>query len=668
MTNTRTHDSKLITKIVCVIMALAMLVPAFEWDVKAVTKHSVGQDAIDLIKETEGFQSTKYWDVSQWSIGYGSRCGENDYPNGITKAEAEKLLKSFCKSFGDAVNKFAVNNNIELTQNQFDALVCMTYALGEGLWTGYYDDSSVKGGFALKRYLLEGSEKFSFLQIARAFGEWRKAGGEVVQGLVKRRKLEIQLFLKNRTEKGCEVYRVDAPSGVNLRAKPDVSSTKTGFMVYNYIFGISEKATDSKGALWGKVHYEEKDQWVALDYCDYYVGGPVNIDGKEQTEITPSTPASGTTGYEEWKITSTDGVRLRSGPGLSYGQIGLLTNGTTVKVTETKKSDGYTWGKTSYNGLSGWCALDYAVLIGENKLDAVTISSIYIASKPTKTTYNEGEKLDLTGLKVKALYSDNSEKELAEDAYTVSGFESKEGKQTVKVTYMKKTANFTVTVKAKKLEKIMVEEQPVKKMYKTGEGLSVKGLKIKGVYSNNTTEEITKFYLDGVEGFSAAPGKKKITVLAEDQSCTFEVEVTEKALTGIAIEKLPNKTEYIVGEEFDPTGLEIYGTFDNGRKQLITDYAMMNFTLDAAGEKTITVHYNDYTVEFKINVSEPDESELKGDLDGDGERTVFDLIALNKYIDGDKTETDRTYLTDINGDKTVDQRDVDALSSIVSEQ
>ncbi len=56
MIHTRKYDSKLITKIVCVIMALVMIIPAFEWDVKAVTKHSVGQDAIDLIKETEGFQ------------------------------------------------------------------------------------------------------------------------------------------------------------------------------------------------------------------------------------------------------------------------------------------------------------------------------------------------------------------------------------------------------------------------------------------------------------------------------------------------------------------------------------------------------------------------------------------------------------------------------------
>ena len=662
MIHTQKRNVRIITRIVCIILTVIMIAPLMEYKAKAVTQHTVGQDAIDLIKSTEGFAKYKYWDYSQWSIGYGSRCDENDYPNGITEEEAEKLLKDYCKTFGDYVNRFAVNENVEFTQNQFDALVCTHYALGDFFY-GY-------GDFALRRYIIDGSDKHSFLEIARGFAEWRKANGEVLQGLVKRRKLEIQLFLKNRTDKNNEVWRVDSTGGVNLREKPDVSSTKTGFMVYNFIFGITEKETDSKGGLWGKVHYEDRDQWVALENCDYYVGGPVKIDGKEQT-VDPSNPGTSDPGAasEVWRITSDDGVRLRSGPGLSYGQIGLLNYNTQITVTESKKSDGYLWGKTTVNGLTGWCALDYAVRVSTAVLpQTVTLSSIKIASKPTKTTYNEGENLDLKGLKVKAVYSDKSEKEIGEDAYEVSGFESKEGKHTVTITYMKKTASFTVTVNPKKLTKIEVATPPTKTLYKTGEGLSVKGLTVKGVYSNNTTEEIKKFYLEGIEGFSASPGKKTITVLAEDQTCTFDIEVTEKTLTGIEIGKLPDKTEYFVGEEFDPTGLEIYGVFDNGRKQLIKDYALMNFTLDAVGEKTITINYNDYKVEFAISVVEPDQSELPGDLDGDGMRTIFDLVALNKYMDGDRSSVERTYMADINKDGTVNQMDVDALSMIVSEQ
>ena len=281
MIHTQKRNVRIITRIVCIILTVIMIAPLMEYKAKAVTQHTVGQDAIDLIKSTEGFAKYKYWDYSQWSIGYGSRCDENDYPNGITEEEAEKLLKDFCKTFGDYVNRFAVNENVEFTQNQFDALVCTHYALGDFFY-GY-------GDFALRRYIIDGSDKHSFLEIARGFAEWRKANGEVLQGLVKRRKLEIQLFLKNRTDKNNEVWRVDSTGGVNLREKPDVSSTKTGFMVYNFIFGITEKATDSNGGLWGKVHYEDRDQWVALENCDYYVGGPVKIDGKEQT-VDPSNP------------------------------------------------------------------------------------------------------------------------------------------------------------------------------------------------------------------------------------------------------------------------------------------------------------------------------------------------------------------------------------------
>ncbi len=658
-------------KTICIVLTLIMLLPCFE--VQAVERMTESQDCIDLIKDTEGFSKYKYWDYSQWTIGYGTRCGADEYPNGITEAEAERLLRNFTADFADCVNNFAIDYNIELTQNQFDALVCMSYALGN-LWYAYDE-------FDLKTILINGSENYSFLEIAKAFGEWRKAGGSVLQGLVKRREEETKLFLKDRTDYDSEVWRVNDESGVNLRASASASSEKTGFLYMNTIFAITDKKTGSDGILWGKTNYEGENHWIALDYCSYMVGGPIGFKEDNNTDVPDTTDAPSTTDptqdsteidnqtqvSEKWKITSSDGVKLRSGPGLNYNQIGYVPNNAQITVIATAECDDYLWGKTTYDGKNGWCVLDYAERISEQILEGSTIKSIYIAQKPNKVAYNEGEQLNLSGLIIKAVYSDGTEKITLD--YDVSGYEPTEGTYDVKVNYMNKSTSFRVTVAGKKLTGIEVEELPDKTVYQVGEGLAIKGLKVKGIYSNNTEEELKDFYLENVDGFSKETGKKNITVSANDLTVEFEVEVTEKVLAGIEVTSLPTVTDYIVGQSLNNDGMIVHAIYSNGTKNVINDYTISGYDSSELGEQTITVKYSGYSATFNVNVIEPDIYELPGDLDGSGTRDIFDLVLLNKYIDGVcEFDTERVCLADVNLDGVVNDKDVEALSRIVSEQ
>ena len=50
------------------------------------------------------------------------------------------------------------------------------------------------------------------------------------------------------------------------------------------------------------------------------------------------------------------GVRVRSGPGTSYSQIGTVSTGDSLTVTG--KTDG--WYRVSYNGQTGYVSADYA--------------------------------------------------------------------------------------------------------------------------------------------------------------------------------------------------------------------------------------------------------------------------------------------------------------------
>lgn len=64
-----------------------------------------------------------------------------------------------------------------------------------------------------------------------------------------------------------------------------------------------------------------------------------------------------------YKVDSYDGINLRKGAGTSYPTLTAIPDGTEIVVTSTKKADGYTWGKTTYDGYTGWCVLDFAELI-----------------------------------------------------------------------------------------------------------------------------------------------------------------------------------------------------------------------------------------------------------------------------------------------------------------
>lgn len=60
-----------------------------------------------------------------------------------------------------------------------------------------------------------------------------------------------------------------------------------------------------------------------------------------------------------YRVLSTNGINMRQDAGTDQAKITALPHGTafTVKVGETKEASGYTWGKTTYNGKTGWVVI-----------------------------------------------------------------------------------------------------------------------------------------------------------------------------------------------------------------------------------------------------------------------------------------------------------------------
>lgn len=131
-----------------------------------------------LMKSFEGLRLSAYQDVAGvWTIGYGHTGADVHAGQIITDFVAEALLRTDVAPCVTCVNTAA---KVQLTQNQFDALVDFAYNAGRGN--------------LLKSTLLQKVNLGDFAGAAAQFGLWVYAGGQQQPGLVRRRAAEAALF------------------------------------------------------------------------------------------------------------------------------------------------------------------------------------------------------------------------------------------------------------------------------------------------------------------------------------------------------------------------------------------------------------------------------------------------------------------------------------------
>lgn len=142
----------------------------------------VSSKGLELIKEFEGFSSVAYLcSAKKATIGYGNTFWEDGTPvkigDQISKERAETLLKHVVDGFSVAVE---VDIKIEVTQNQFDAMVSLAYNIG----LGAFKNST----------LLRQLNRGNFVGASQEFLRWDKSNGKPLLGLTRRREREKLLF------------------------------------------------------------------------------------------------------------------------------------------------------------------------------------------------------------------------------------------------------------------------------------------------------------------------------------------------------------------------------------------------------------------------------------------------------------------------------------------
>jgi lysozyme len=137
-----------------------------------------------LIKDFEGASLNAYADpIGIPTIGYGTIA----YPDGtkvklgdtITQEQADEYLEYEVNEKAKGVQK-AIDTDT-LTQGQMDALVSFAYNLGIG---------NLRSSTLFKKAKLYPNDP----TIRDEFDKWVRAGGQILKGLVRRRKAEADLY------------------------------------------------------------------------------------------------------------------------------------------------------------------------------------------------------------------------------------------------------------------------------------------------------------------------------------------------------------------------------------------------------------------------------------------------------------------------------------------
>lgn len=155
-------------------------------------------DGLNAIKAFEGLYLKAYrCPAGVWTIGWGSTEGVYEGQT-ISRAQAESMLQQELARFETGVQKLV---KVPLTQHQFDALVSFSYNVGLG----------ALGRSTLLRKLNAGDYAAVPAQLAR----WNQGGGRVLAGLVKRRRIEGEMW----TRPGVYVKDFTEPMAQSVKEK-----------------------------------------------------------------------------------------------------------------------------------------------------------------------------------------------------------------------------------------------------------------------------------------------------------------------------------------------------------------------------------------------------------------------------------------------------------------
>lgn len=137
---------------------------------------------------------------------------------------------------------------------------------------------------------------------------------------------------------------VKASDCLNVRKGPGTGYSRLGSMNKGKTFTITGKTKASNGSIWYRLTYNGTNGYVLSTYV----------------KTSPSVPEVTAVSNLKGTVKASGGLNVRSGPGTSYGRLGILADGKVFTVTgKTKASYGTIWYQLTYSGKKGYVSSKY---------------------------------------------------------------------------------------------------------------------------------------------------------------------------------------------------------------------------------------------------------------------------------------------------------------------
>lgn len=205
------------------------------------------------------------------------------------------------------------------------------------------------------------------------------------------------------------------------------------------------------------------------------------------------------------------------------------------------------------------CTVDFEIVVKD-----YAVEKLYITSIP-KLAYYVGEKLDLSDLKVEALYNNGSVIEISDyvsepkDGSVLAKTES--GKQTVTIKFKEIECTFDIRICENKLENLTIDSIPEHTVYYCGDLLDISDLKVLAKFSDDTEVYVEDYNLSIPDKSDLLEsGQQLVEISYLNKQLDFAINVLEPIVT--IIEAPQNKSINLYDETKLKASVSVVGNGD----------------------------------------------------------------------------------------------------------